>query len=63
MDCKGVVKKVSTDSGHESEIEDRLVDEDCTIESLKAGNRDIINGFQHAGEQVVLISSSPTFWM
>ena len=43
--------------GHESEIEDRLVDEDCTIESLKAGNRDIINGFQHAGEQVVLIDS------
>ena len=43
--------------GYESEIEDRLADEDCTIESLKAGNRDIINGIQHAGEQVVLIDS------
>ena len=33
------------------------LDEDCTKDSLKADNRDIINGFQHAGEQVVLIFS------
>jgi hypothetical protein len=34
-----------------------MIDADCTKDSLKADNRDIINGFQHAGEQVVLIYS------
>ena len=43
--------------GHESEIEARLVDADCTIDSLKADNKIIIDGFRHAGEQVVLINS------
>ena len=43
--------------GHASAIESRLSDADCTMDSLKADNRDIINGFQHAGEQVVLIYS------
>ncbi len=43
--------------GHESEIEARLVDADCTIDSLKADNKIIIDGFRHAGEQVVLIDS------
>jgi gluconate kinase len=43
--------------GYESEIEARMIDADCTKDSLKADNRDIINGFQHAGEQVVLIYS------
>ena len=43
--------------GHESEIESRLVAADCTMESLKAGNKHIIDGFQSAGEQVVLIDS------
>ena len=42
---------------HESEIESRLVAADCTMESLKAGNKRIIDGFQSAGEQVVLIDS------
>ena len=42
---------------HESEIESRLVAADCTMESLKAGNEHIIDGFQSAGEQVVLIDS------
>ena len=41
--------------GHESEIEDRLINADCTVDSLKADNKSIINGFQHAGEQIVLI--------
>ncbi len=43
--------------GHESEIESRLVDADCTIDSLKADNKDTVNGFQHVGEQIVLIDS------
>lgn len=43
--------------GHESEIEDRLVDADCTMESLKADNKSVIEGFRHVGEQVVLIDS------
>ena len=43
--------------GYESEIEARMIDADCTKESLKADNRKILSGFQHAGEQVVLIDS------
>ena len=43
--------------GHESEIESRLVAADCTMESLKAGNKHVIDGFQSAGEQIVLIDS------
>ena len=42
---------------HESEIESRLVEKDFTMESLKADNKRIINGFQYVGEQVVLIDS------
>ncbi len=42
---------------HESEIESRLVAADCTMKSLKADNQCIIDGFQSAGEQVVLIDS------
>ncbi len=44
--------------GYESEIEARLVYADCTIDSLKTDNRSIIDGFQHAGEPVVLIDSN-----
>jgi hypothetical protein len=44
--------------GHESEIESRLIDADCTMDVLKADNKSIIDGFQHAGEQIVLIDSS-----
>ena len=43
--------------GHESEIEYRSVDSDCTLDSLKADNRNVIEGFRHAGEQIVLIDS------
>ena len=43
--------------GHESEIESRLIDADCTMDVLKADNKSIIDGFQHVGEQIVLIDS------
>ena len=43
--------------GHASDIESRLSVSDCTIDSLKNDNREVINGFQHASEQVVLIDS------
>ena len=42
---------------HESEIEVRLINADCTIESLKADNKNIIDGFRQVGEQIVLIDS------
>ena len=42
---------------HGSEIEDRLDDSDCTVISLKESNRQLIRGYQNAGEQVVLIDS------
>ena len=40
---------------HASDIENRLDDGDCTIERLKADNHQIIEGYQNAGEKVVLI--------
>ena len=40
---------------HGSDIESRLDDSDCTIESLKEDNRRVIEGFRRAGEPVVLI--------
>ncbi len=43
--------------GHESEIESRSVDADCTMDALKADNSRMIDGFQNAGEQIVLIDS------
>jgi gluconate kinase len=43
--------------GHESVIESRMFDADCTMDSLKADNRNIIDGFRNAGEQVLLIES------
>ena len=43
--------------GYESEIEARMIDADCTKDSLKADNKNIIDGFQHAEEQIVLIDS------
>ena len=42
---------------HESEIESRSVDSDCTMEVLKADNKSIIDGFQDVGEQIELIDS------
>ena len=44
--------------GHESDIEFRLVDADCTMDSLKADNRSIMDGFQIAGEQIVFIDEN-----
>jgi gluconate kinase len=43
--------------GHESEIESRSVTADCTVAGLKADNVRCIEGFQSAGERVVLIDS------
>ena len=43
--------------GHESDLESRLVEADCTVDSLKADNRSILDGFRNAGEQIVLIDS------
>lgn len=40
---------------HESEIEARLIEGDCTAESLKRDNRRVIEEFGSAGEEVVLI--------
>ena len=41
--------------GHESEIESRLIQEDCTIGDLKECNRWFIEAFGNAGERVTLI--------
>ena len=41
--------------GHSFDIESRLNDDDCTIDSLKEDNRRYIEGFRRAGEHVVLI--------
>ena len=43
--------------GHSSDIETRLNDDACTIDSLKEDNRKYVEGFQRAEEQVVLIDS------
>ena len=40
---------------HESEVEARLVEADCTIAGLTADNKRYIDGFQKAGERVVII--------
>lgn len=42
-------------TGHASEIESRMADEDCTLESMQADNQRIINGFQRCGEPVIVI--------
>ena len=41
--------------GHESEIESRLIKEDCSIGELKQSNRRFIEEFSRAGESVTLI--------
>ena len=40
---------------HSSDIESRLHDDDCTIDSLKEDNRKYVEGFRRAGELVMLI--------
>lgn len=42
---------------HESVIESRLDDTDCTIDSIKADNRAYIEGYERSGEPVTLIDS------
>ncbi len=41
---------------HESDIENRLEDSNCTPDWIKAENRKNIEGFRRAGEQIVLIN-------
>ena len=40
----------------ESEVETRLVEADCTIAGLMMDNKRYIDGFQKAGEHVVIIN-------
>ena len=42
---------------HASDIESRLEDSDCTIDSMKADNRRYMEGFRQAGERIVLIDT------
>ena len=44
--------------GHESEIESRFVNTDCTKDILKEDNKRMVDGFERAGEQVSLIDSN-----
>ena len=60
MDEKYIEAHISEIIGHECEIEYRkyeTVDPELAMDSLKADNRRIIDGFRHAGEQIVLIDS------
>ena len=42
---------------HASDVEFRGCDDDCTPDSLKADNRQIIDGYRNAGETVTLIQT------
>ena len=42
---------------HGSDIESRLDDSYCTIDSVKADNKHFADGFRSAGEQIVMIDS------
>ena len=44
-------------TGFESEIENRLIESDCTIAGLTEDNERYITGFRNAGERIVLIDS------
>ena len=46
--------------GHESEVEARLIEADCTADELKRDNRRFIDAFGRAGEEVVLIDDFET---
>ena len=41
---------------HESDIESRMIEADCTKEELKQCNSWFINAFSHAGEKIIIIS-------
>ena len=43
--------------GHSSDIENRLDDDHCNLGSLKADNKNYIDGFNAAGEDVILIKN------
>ena len=40
---------------HASDIEARLDDSDCTMESVKAGNQEFVKKFKAAGEEVLFV--------
>ena len=42
---------------HSSDIENRLGDTDCTIQSLKEDNQKYIKGFEHRSEQIKIIDA------
>ena len=42
---------------HESDIESRLIEADCTLEDLKECNRWFIDTFSRSGEKIVLIEN------
>ena len=42
---------------HASDIEARLDDAECTVANLKADNRQVVEGFQKAGERVAFIDA------
>lgn len=42
---------------HASDIETRLYDSECTLESLKADNRHYIKAFKQSGEEITLIDN------
>ena len=42
---------------HGSDIESRLDDSYCSIDSVKADNKHCVDGFRSAGEQIVMIDS------
>ncbi len=44
--------------GHASDIEQRLDDSYCTIESLKADNHRYFDGFEKSGEKITLIEDA-----
>ena len=58
MTCEYIETHYDDITKHASEIESRIMDEDCAIDSLREDNRSIIEGFQHAGESVILIDDN-----
>ena len=58
MTCEYIETHYDDITKHASEIESRIMDEECAIDSLREDNRSIIEGFQHAGESVILIDDN-----
>lgn len=55
MTAEFIEKRLNEIISHESEIEARLVNTNCTITSLTADNKIYIEGFQSTGERIVII--------